>query len=44
MSTTALEPGTGYATLALLVGVGFIANGASMLMLGFGLRRIEPAA
>lgn len=38
------SPRIGYATLALLVGIGFIANGASMLMLGFGLRRIEPAS
>jgi uncharacterized membrane protein HdeD (DUF308 family) len=36
------SPRIGFATLALIVGIGFIANGVALLMAGFSLRRLEP--
>ncbi len=34
-------PGIGYATLALIVGIAFIANGLAMMVLGWGMRRVK---
>jgi len=38
------EPHIGYATLAVIVGIGFIAYGATMLVLGLALRSVGHAA
>jgi uncharacterized membrane protein HdeD (DUF308 family) len=38
------SPHIGYATLALIVGLGFIAYGAAMLVLGWALRTVGDAA
>ena len=38
------SPDIGFATLALLVGIGFIANGIGMTVLGWGLRDVGVAA
>src|SRR3982074_1147938 len=37
------SPHIGYATLALIVGLGFIAYGGAMLLLGLGMRAVGPA-
>jgi uncharacterized membrane protein HdeD (DUF308 family) len=37
------NPDIGFATLALLVGIGFILNGVSMTALGWGMREVEKA-
>jgi uncharacterized membrane protein HdeD (DUF308 family) len=34
------NPDIGFATLAILVGIGFILNGVALMVLGFGLRRV----
>jgi uncharacterized membrane protein HdeD (DUF308 family) len=38
------NPDIGFATLALLVGIGFIVNGIAMSVLGWGLREVEVEA
>lgn len=37
------NPDIGFATLALLVGIGFILNGFAMTALGWGMREVEKA-
>jgi len=34
------NPDIGFATLAILVGIGFILNGVALIVLGFGVRRV----
>jgi hypothetical protein len=38
------SPHIGYATLALIVGLGFIAYGVAMVVVGWGLRAVGHAA
>ncbi len=38
------DPSIGYATLAVLVGIGFILNGIGMVALGWAMRRVRRAA
>jgi uncharacterized membrane protein HdeD (DUF308 family) len=38
------NPDIGFATLAILVGIGFIVNGLGMLVLGWGMRRLRDEA
>jgi uncharacterized membrane protein HdeD (DUF308 family) len=38
------NPNIGFATLAILVGIGFILNGVALMVLGFGLRSVRRDA
>ena len=38
------DPSIGYATLAVLVGIGFILNGIGMVALGWAMHRVRRAA
>jgi uncharacterized membrane protein HdeD (DUF308 family) len=38
------NPDIGFATLAILVGIGFILNGVALMVLGFGLRSVRRDA